>query len=142
MQCPSCGWKTMRREVRSLPLRYKGRSVVVRKLSGHFCPKCGEGVLEDSSNARYAAALDELVRETNLATMPDLRAIRKRLKLSQVEAAELFGGGVNAFSRYERGETEPPRSLVQLLRILDRRPELLAELRPEAVRRVSGRSTS
>lgn len=125
-----------------MPLRYKGRSVVVRKLSGHFCPKCGEGVLEDSSNACYAAALDELVRETNLAAMPDLRTIRKRLKLSQVEAAELFGGGVNAFSRYERGETEPPRSLVQLLRILDRRPELLAELRPEAVRRVSGRSTS
>lgn len=107
--------------------------MVVRKLSGHFCPKCGEGVLDDSSNARYAAALDELVRETNLATMPDLRAIRRRLKLSQVEAAELFGGGVNAFSRYERGETEPPRSLVQLLRILDRRPELLAELRPDAV---------
>jgi len=95
--------------------------------------------LEDSSNARYAGALDELVRGTKLATIPDLRAIRKRLKLSQVEAAELFGGGVDAFSRYERGETEPPRSLVQLLRILDRRPELLAELRSKTGAASAGR---
>ena len=135
MQCPACGWKAMRRAVRNLPLSYKGRSVTVRELSGSFCPKCGEGVLEDASNARYAEALDQLVRETNRASLPALRAIRRRLKLTQAEAAELFGGGVNAFSRYERGETEPPRSLVQLLRILDRRPELLAELRPAPERR-------
>jgi HTH-type transcriptional regulator/antitoxin MqsA len=49
--------------------------------------------------------------------------------LGQREAAELFGGGVNAFSRYETGKTRPPLALVKLLKVLDRHPELLDEVR-------------
>jgi Arc/MetJ family transcription regulator len=46
------------------------------------------------------------------------------------EAAEIFGGGgVNAFSRNETGKTRPPLALVKLLRVLDRQPELLSEVR-------------
>ena len=44
-------------------------------------------------------------------------------------AAELFGGGVNAFSHYETGRTRPPLALVKLLRLLDRHPELLYEVK-------------
>ena len=44
-------------------------------------------------------------------------------------AAELFGGGVNAFSRYETGRTRPPLALVKLLGLLDRHPELLDEIK-------------
>jgi HTH-type transcriptional regulator/antitoxin MqsA len=45
------------------------------------------------------------------------------------EASEIFGGGVNAFSRYETGKARPPVALVKLLRVLDRHPELLEEVR-------------
>jgi HTH-type transcriptional regulator/antitoxin MqsA len=55
--------------------------------------------------------------------------VRKKLALDQREAAELFGGGVNAFSRYETGKTKPPLALVKLLKVLDRHPELLSEIR-------------
>ena len=55
--------------------------------------------------------------------------VRKNLALDQREAAEIFGGGVNAFSRYETGKTKPPLALVKLLKVLDRHPELLAEVR-------------
>lgn len=34
-----------------------------------------------------------------------------KFHINQKEAAEYFGGGVNGFSRYERGESPPPRSL-------------------------------
>ncbi|MES2663686.1 MAG: type II toxin-antitoxin system MqsA family antitoxin, partial [Pseudomonadota bacterium] len=40
-----------------------------------------------------------------------------------------FGGGVNAFSRYENGKTKPPLALVKLFQVLDRHPELLNEVR-------------
>ena len=56
-------------------------------------------------------------------------SVRKKLRLDQKEAGEIFGGGVNAFSRYETGRTKPPLSLVQLLKLLDRHPDLLDELR-------------
>ncbi|MNS99629.1 Antitoxin MqsA [compost metagenome] len=55
--------------------------------------------------------------------------VRKKLELDQREAAEIFGGGVNAFSRYETGRTKPPLALVKLLKLLDRHPELLEEIR-------------
>jgi HTH-type transcriptional regulator/antitoxin MqsA len=56
-------------------------------------------------------------------------SVRKKLDLDQREAAEIFGGGVNAFSRYENGKTKPPLALVKLLKLLDRHPDLLAEVR-------------
>lgn len=37
--------------------------------------------------------------------------VRKKLDLDQREAAEIFGGGINAFSRYENGKTKPPLAL-------------------------------
>lgn len=55
--------------------------------------------------------------------------VRKKLMLDQREAAERFGGRINAFSRYETGKTNPPLALVKLLKILDRHPDLLAEVR-------------
>ena len=36
----------------------------------------------------------------------------------------MFGGGINAFSEYERGIRQPAKSTV----LLDRNPELLAEV--------------
>ena len=47
-------------------------------------------------------------------------SVRKKLALDQRVAAEIFGGGVNAFSYYESGKTKPPLALVKLLRVLER----------------------
>ena len=55
--------------------------------------------------------------------------MRKKLALDQREAAEIFGDGVNAFSRYENGKTKPPLALVKLLKVLDRPPDLLDEVK-------------
>ena len=38
---------------------------------------------------------------------PDfIASVRKKLELDQREAAEIFGGGVNAFSRYENWQDQ------------------------------------
>ena len=58
----------------------------------------------------------------------EVRAIRKKLGLSQVEAGELLGGGPRAFTKYEAGTTKPRASVVRLLRVLDRNPDALASL--------------
>jgi HTH-type transcriptional regulator/antitoxin MqsA len=55
--------------------------------------------------------------------------VRKKLDLDQREAAEIFGGGINAFSRYEAGKTRPSLALVRLLKLLERHPDLLDEIR-------------
>ena len=73
----------------------------------------------------------EFNKQVNTSTVDPafIVSVRKKLALDQREAGEIFGGGVNAFSRYESGKTKPPLALVKLLKVLDRHPELLAEVR-------------
>ncbi len=54
---------------------------------------------------------------------------RQKLDLDQRQAGEILGGGVNAFSRYESGKVGTPVSVMQLLTLLDRHPELFEEIR-------------
>jgi HTH-type transcriptional regulator/antitoxin MqsA len=84
-----------------------------------------------AESARTSAAMLEFNKQVNASTVdPAFNAsVRKKLALDQREAAEIFGGGINAFSRYENGKTKPPLALVKLLKVLDRHPELLAEVR-------------
>ena len=51
------------------------------------------------------------------------------LALDRRQAAAIFGGGAKALSRYENGKTKPPLALVKLLKVLDRHPDLLSEVR-------------
>jgi len=48
--------------------------------------------------------------------------------LTQREAARIFGGGLNAFSLYERGKAKLPKSTLLLLKLLDQHPELLKDV--------------
>ncbi len=58
--------------------------------------------------------------KTELEITPDeIRAIRKGLGLTQVQAGDLIGGGPRAFTKYESGIAKPSAALVRLLRVLD-----------------------
>ena len=76
--------------------------------------------------------LDDFIVSVDKEEAAELVRIRKKLGLSQKEAAKIAGGGHNAFSRYERGEAKPLAAVVNLFRLLDRHPELLNELKQQA----------
>jgi len=84
-----------------------------------------------SESARVSASMLAFNKQVNASTVDPrfIATVRKKLALDQREAAEIFGGGVNAFSRYETGKTKPPVALIKLLKVLDRHPELLNEVR-------------
>ena len=56
-------------------------------------------------------------------------SVRKKLQLGQRVAAEIFVGVINPFSRYKNGKTKPPLALVKLLKVLERHPNLLNEVK-------------
>jgi len=130
MKCPLCGAGDMVHEFRSLTYTYGGRSTVVMQ-SGEFCTVCGEGVFSAEESERYLAAVTAFRAGVDAEPLApsEIRRIRKKLGLTQKEAGEIFGGGIRAFSQYERGETAHGKALDKLLRLLDRHPELLDELR-------------
>jgi HTH-type transcriptional regulator/antitoxin MqsA len=131
MKCPICDKAKLMHDTRDLPYTYKGESTVIPGVTGDFCPACGEAILDAAESARSSALMLEFNKQVNAAIVdPEFIArVRKRLALDQREAAEIFGGGVNAFSRYENGKTKPPLALVKLLKVLEQHPELLDEIR-------------
>lgn len=69
------------------------------------------------------------MKENKTEIDPDeIRAIRKKLGLSQVEAGELLGGGPRAFTKYEAGTVKPAASVVNLLRLLEAKPAMISIL--------------
>lgn len=131
MQCPNCGQAELVHGTRDLPYAYKGESTVLPQVTGAFCPACGESVLDADESRRTMDLMLAFHKQVNASAVDPafIVRVRKKLQLDQREAGEIFGGGVNAFSRYENGKTKPPLALVKLLKVLDRHPDLLAEVR-------------
>jgi HTH-type transcriptional regulator/antitoxin MqsA len=119
------------REIKTITGDIDGEPYVVPDVAGWHCPVCGEieFAQEDDSAQRVSDAISAAGAKARARRAGELRANRKKLKLSQAEAGRLFGGGVSAFSEYERGKTQPHKSTVLLLALLGKHPELLAELR-------------
>ncbi|MHB8122933.1 MAG: type II TA system antitoxin MqsA family protein [Desulfuromonadaceae bacterium] len=145
MKCPACGDSEMVTKTQDETISYGGQSLTLHSMKGNFCPACGDGIWDEESYLRYTEAQSAIVRAVKGDVSADIRRIRKNLKLTQTELSEVVGIGKVAFSRYERGETKPPNPLVKLLKLVERHPELLAEMCPtfnsQKEQRLSTRST-
>jgi HTH-type transcriptional regulator/antitoxin MqsA len=125
-QCPLCMEGVLHDESRKQTLEYRGR-LYEHAVTGAFCDHCHEGFpnYDEAEEAAWKAFRDKADAEE----VAELSRIRKKLKLTQKEAALITGGGHNAFSRYERGKAQPIQAVFNLFRLLDHHPDLLDELR-------------
>lgn len=135
MKCPTCGNADLVNCVRDLPYSYKSHDTIIKGVKGDHCSACDEFLTAYDESERVSNEMLALNREVNMqAGLPDKVArVRKMLGLTQHEAGAIFGGGVNAFSRYERGYATPSVALVKLLDVLERHPYLLPEVRESRV---------
>jgi HTH-type transcriptional regulator / antitoxin MqsA len=133
MKCPSCAMAALVHDIRDLPYTYKSESTTILTVEGDFCPACGDSVLSATESARVSAAMLEFNKQVNASIVDPnfITRVRKKLALDQQEAARMFGGGINAFSRYETGKSRPPLALIKLFQLLDLHPDLLNEIRTQ-----------
>ena len=131
MKCPVCGAAELIHDTRDLPYTYKGETTTIPSVTADFCPARDESVTAMAETGRVMREMQAFNKQVNAAIVDPafILNVRKKLDLGQREAAEIFGGGINAFSRYENGKTKPPLALVKLLKVLDRHPDLLNEVR-------------
>ena len=124
MKCPACEIGNLVEAVRDVPYSYKGRKTVLKAVKARFCDnrKCREVVMDKDESARTSREMLEFNKKVNAGLTPIdlLSQVREQLKLTQQQAAKVFGGGPNAFSRYESGKTKPPVALVKLLKVLNK----------------------
>jgi HTH-type transcriptional regulator/antitoxin MqsA len=129
MICPETG-EPLSRGVRPFTVTYKGQSITV-DLPGWYPEGDGDGVLVGDDMAAADQALRDLKeRVDGLPSPASIRRIRTKLKLSQRAAGAIFKVGPNAFDKYERGLVEPSGPTIQLLLLMDRHPDLIADLQP------------
>ncbi|MBW2664234.1 MAG: type II toxin-antitoxin system MqsA family antitoxin [Deltaproteobacteria bacterium] len=131
-ECLNCGQKEMVHTVRDVPYTYKGHHTVIPGIKGWHCFNCGEVEFEAGEGVRFSEAIKQVAKEIDAKGAAELARIRKKLKLTQQQAALLTGGGQNAFSRYERGKAKPQKSVINLFKLLDKHPDLLDEITPDS----------
>ena len=131
MKCPVCGAAELIHDTRDLPFTYKGETTVIPAVTADFCPACDESITDMAETERVMREMQAFTKQVNAAIVDPafIFNVRKKLDLGQREAGEIFGGGINAFSRYENGKTKPPLALVKLFKLLDRHPDLLNEVK-------------
>lgn len=128
-QCQICGAFEAEHKVKNVPFEYKGHTFHIDQ-PAIWCDACGEGIISSLDDKSVLLDIQEhKARIEGLLTPKTIVKIRKKLKLNQKEASQLFGGGINSFNRYESGVYSIPRPLSLLLTLLDHHPEQLNELR-------------
>ena len=100
----------------------------------HFkCPKCREQVLTYTQARRFEEDAIALYRKKyGLLSGDQIRAIRERHNLTQVELARLLRLGPNTISRGESGRNVQTAALDVLLRLIRDLPGRLDYLRDHA----------
>lgn len=96
----------------------QGLSLMVEGLRHQVCPICGvEQFGPDELRHNKQLVMAARKRAKGLLTGAQVREIRSSLGLTQAQAAEVFGGGRNAFSKYENDVVEQSDAMDKLLRV-------------------------
>ncbi len=99
MKCPVCGAAELIHDTRDQSYTYKGETTIIPAVTGDFCPACAESILDATESDRVMREMRAFSKQVNAAIVDPIfiTMVRKKLDLDQREAAEIFGGGINAF---------------------------------------------
>lgn len=126
--CPICGEGHVTEQVQMVESEYKGQKATL-PLHFKLCDSCTSdfaGAEESKRNKRALMAFRKHV--DGLLTGDEITALRKQYKLTQSQAAKLFGGGPVAFSKYENDDVAQSESMDTLLRLVRRSDAAFWEL--------------
>ncbi|HEU4344421.1 MAG TPA: type II toxin-antitoxin system MqsA family antitoxin [Candidatus Binatia bacterium] len=130
--CPICGEGPLRVQVDKNVAEYKEHT---GELDLHFfvCDACGSEQTDATQlRANKRAMMAFKKRVDGLLSGAEVRALRRQLKLSQAEAAKVFGGGPVAFSKYESDDVAQSEAMDRLLRLVAAVPDALHYLQRQA----------
>lgn len=128
--CPMCDVGHLTPERYEDEFDYRGQKLQVADLECYVCNTCGaDPVFEDQIRRNHRLVTDAKRRADSLLTGDEIKAMRDDLRLSQKDASELFGGGANAFSKYERGDVMQSVAMDRLIRLTWRSASNLHALR-------------
>ena len=127
--CIVCDKGTLTERTYSNQFQHGNHSITVSELEGYLCDFCHiDLIFPPQLRRNHIKIVDAKRKHDGLLTGDEIKAIRKRLQLTQKKAAQVFGGGINAFSKYERGDIIQSESMDKLLRVADDCPQARYQL--------------
>ncbi|MBK9234622.1 MAG: type II toxin-antitoxin system MqsA family antitoxin [Rhodoferax sp.] len=121
--CSLCGEGHVTIHSEMVENEYKGQKAML-PLVFKQCGTCGSdfaGASEAKLNKRALMAYRKQV--DGMLTGEEITALRKQYKMTQGQAARLFGGGPVAFSKYENDDVVQSEAMDTLLRLVRRSKE-------------------
>jgi putative zinc finger/helix-turn-helix YgiT family protein len=126
--CPNCSKQDVHEELRSDTIEFKGLTLDVEGLKMSICGACKHQFETDvqfknnqaAIRGAYTVERDRIRKRDGMLTGEEIARIRNTLHLNQRDAAVLFGGGHNAFNKYESGEVLQSAAMDRLLRVTDK----------------------
>ena len=112
-------------------ISYKGKDLQV-SIAYSVCNNCDREFVSKPQIIQNELAL-RAVKKTfdGLLSSEEIVRAREELSLTQEQAARVFGGGRNAFSKYERGEVSQSVAMDKLIRICLNHRNIFRELARE-----------
>ena len=128
MECKYCQSTEVERHSDVESIHYKEHTLSV-SMAYSICHGCDrEFVSKPQILQNDAHARDARKKHDGLMTSTEVRAARIKLSLTQEQAAMVFGGGKNAFSKYERAEVSQSTAMDTLIRLCLKHPHIYREL--------------
>jgi len=124
MSCNLCRGKIVKIK-KPIRVEYLGVPLKLLNLERSHCTSCGEDFFDPQQAAEYSRAAQEQYAIKTRLTGADVLRIRRKLKLSQAEMETVLGLGKKVVVRWENEKVRLPGAVNALLKILDKRPEVL-----------------
>ena len=126
--CKICKSEDVSDYVEAEVIKYKGSTLKV-SIAYSLCNNCDREFISKPQILQNEAALRAAKKDYDgLLSSEEIIRARRTLSLTQEQAARVFGGGRNAFSKYERGEVSQSVAMDKLIRICLNHREVFHEL--------------
>ena len=107
---------------------YKGNELQI-PLEYSVCNGCGREFVPKPQILRGEIAVRNAKKKVDgLLSSEEISQARAKLFISQEQASKVFGGGKNAFSKYERGEVSQSAAMDKLIRVCLKHHHVFQEL--------------
>ena len=127
-QCVVCKSKNIKSLTTIESVAYKGNKLKV-PLEYSVCNGCGREFVPKPQILRGEAELRKAKKTFDgLLSSEEIVRARAELSISQEQASMVFGGGKNAFSKYERGEVSQSVAMDKLIRVCLKHHNVFKEL--------------
>lgn len=118
MKCMECGGELFRSS-QPITSEFRGEKLIVCDVEHWCCSSCDEIIYDADDLAAYSKAENAAYRERlGLLSPEEIRAIRRKLDLTQKQFEELLGVSTPTVSRWETGAAVQSKMADNLIRVV------------------------